>query len=190
MLKSWEKKGESTILVRKYRKTFSLQRFVNPINREEIEFAMIDFTDWSVIMAITEDKKVIVTSQYRPGCNQISCSLPSGTADRNGEDKKSLIIRELEEETGYVAGEVIPLGVGYVHTSNSPTVSHQFLSLNCIPVGHKKENPNEEIEIELVPVQEWYRRVIDGEVDEPHSCLTTIRAMKYLSIKLDFSTRS
>lgn len=190
MLKPWEKKGKLTTLASKYRKTFYLQEFVNPVNGEEIEFAMIDFTDWSVIMAVTEDNKVIVTSQYRPGCNQISCCLPSGTADRNGEDKKSLITRELEEETGYVASEVIPLGIGYVHTSNSPTVSHQFLSLNCLPIGHKKEDPNEEIEIELVPIREWYRRVIEGEVDEPHSCLTTIRAMKHLAIRLDFPATS
>lgn len=188
MLKAWSKIGEEKKLASAYGKVFYMQEFRNPTDDNSMDFALFSFRNWSMVMAVTIDGKVVVEHQYRQGCNKVICSLPAGTADKDNEMPEALVARELEEETGYIAGSLIPLGIGYAHASGSPTVGYHYLALDCTPTGIKNNDVNEEMEIELVPVKEWFIRVLAGEIDEPHSCFTTIRAMKHLNITLDFSS--
>jgi ADP-ribose pyrophosphatase len=68
------------------------------------------------IVAITDDGKLILVEQYRPPVNNYVIELPAGLAgDEPGQADESLLAaarRELQEETGYLAGHLSILAAG------------------------------------------------------------------------------
>jgi ADP-ribose pyrophosphatase len=68
------------------------------------------------IVAITDDGKLILVEQYRPPVNRRVIELPAGlVGDEPGQANEGLLAaarRELQEETGYLAGELSILATG------------------------------------------------------------------------------
>ena len=72
------------------------------------------------ILGLTEDKRVPVVRQWRVPLQAHVWELPAGLLDKPGEDMATTAARELEEETGYWPGKVIPL-LGPATTSSGLT---------------------------------------------------------------------
>ena len=70
-IRPWEKVGEAKVLAKKFGKKFISQWFKNPATGKEEEFILFGQKDWSVVLPITEDEKVVAESQYKQGCHQI-----------------------------------------------------------------------------------------------------------------------
>ncbi len=68
----------------------------------------------AVILAIDEEDHVILVEQYRIPLGRNCIELPAGLIgdhdDVEGEEDSAAAARELEEETGYQAGRIEPLG--------------------------------------------------------------------------------
>lgn len=58
--------------------------------------------DWVNVVAVTADDEIVLVWQHRFGVDAPSVEIPGGTVDP-GEDPAAAALRELEEETGYVA---------------------------------------------------------------------------------------
>src|SRR5690554_1384709 len=56
----------------------------------------------SVVVPITDDGELLLVEQFRKPCEMISLEIPAGKLD-DGEDPEVCAIRELREETGYIA---------------------------------------------------------------------------------------
>ncbi len=65
--------------------------------------------DFAVVVALTEDERMLAVRQYRPSVEQYTVELPSGLVDP-GETPLQTARRELLEETGYVAENMGLLG--------------------------------------------------------------------------------
>lgn len=61
------------------------------------------------VLALTEDGRVVLARQFRPGPGAIVLDLPGGIIDP-GEDALTAAARELREETGFAAGTVEAAG--------------------------------------------------------------------------------
>ncbi len=83
--------------------------------------------DCSEILAITESGSMVLVKSYRPELGCYAYELPSGTL-KKGEDPKAAAIRELEEETGYVAGRMSHLFSGHPLLGYSDCRLHFFLA--------------------------------------------------------------
>ncbi|MFW2851799.1 NUDIX hydrolase [Sphingomonas sp. TX0543] len=107
----------------------------------------------AVILAITANGEVILVEQYRVPLGRNCLELPAGlVGDENpGEDIAPAAIRELEEETGYRAGRVEPLGVFY----SSPGMVSEGFMLVCahdlVRMGDGGGDGDENIIVHLVP---------------------------------------
>lgn len=84
-----------------------------------------------VVVPITCDEKTIVIVQPRVFTKSgIAVEIPAGYIDE-GENPIDAAIRELKEETGYVAKELIPLKSYYQDQGISSAYNHAFLALGC-----------------------------------------------------------
>jgi len=117
------------------------------------------------VIALTKDKKVIVGHQFRPGPEKVMMEIPGGYVDE-GEDPEQAARRELTEETGYVAGEMTPLGKfsrdGYVNGT-----WYYYLATNCEPAESKNVGDDDEfIDVELISIGEFIENAKKGNMTD------------------------
>jgi len=67
----------------------------------------------ALIFATTEQQELVLVRQYRHGAGEILLELPAGSFNPAEESGKSAAARELAEETGYVAEEILELATLY-----------------------------------------------------------------------------
>ncbi len=78
------------------------RRYRHPKTGREGDFYYIDSRDWVVVVARTPKGELVLVRQFRWGADELSWELPGGIIDP-GEDPVEAGLRELQEETGYVA---------------------------------------------------------------------------------------
>ncbi|HEY2759199.1 MAG TPA: NUDIX hydrolase [Pirellulales bacterium] len=105
-------------------------RHLSIANRSGWEFAKRNIDQPAVgIVAIIDDRKVVLVEQYRPPLNGNVIELPAGlSGDVQGEEQESLLSaaqRELLEETGYTAARWTELLRGY----SSPGLTDESIVL-------------------------------------------------------------
>jgi hypothetical protein len=67
----------------------------------------------AMIVAVTEDRLLVLAEEFRPPIGRPVVSLPTGlVGDEGAEDASDAARRELAEETGYAADAFVPIGRG------------------------------------------------------------------------------
>ena len=112
-------------------------------------------------------------------------NLPAGAADLN-EKPEHTARREFLEETGYEAMEGMrflgpPL---WISTRSSWTRFWPFLALGCKKVAEQKLDDVEDIEVELIPLDEWIHKAL-SEIEEPSAVVATFRALPHIGYKIE-----
>jgi len=97
------------------------------------------------VAAITPNNTLLFVKQYRFGVDKPLLEFPAGLIEPN-EDPKVTALRELEEETGYLANHIESLGSYYLSPGYSSEIIHLYFAKDL-----KKTSQNldlfEEIEI-------------------------------------------
>lgn len=87
-------------------------------NCKEVTWSFIEGREAVAVLALTKDGKIVFVNQYRPAIKKNLLEIPAGVIEDN-ETPEEAAIRELEEETGYMAGKLEKLCEFY----NSPGIS-------------------------------------------------------------------
>lgn len=185
MIQGWHK-GREEILLKKFGKEMRSVLFTNPRTNTEEEFVLFGNKDWSVVLPLTADMHVVTVRQYKQGCDKIIRELPAGAADFRNEKPEDVARRELLEETGYEAAEgMLFLGPPlWISSRSSWTRFWPFLALGCRKVAEQKLDDLEDIEIELIPLDEWIHQAL-SEIEEPSAVVATFRALPYIGYKIE-----
>lgn len=110
------------------------------------------------IIAVTDDGKLLLVEQYRPPVGKNVIELPAGLAgDVRGQEDEGLLAaarRELLEETGYEAAEMILLPSGPVSAGLSTEVVTMVRATKLRKVASGGGDASERITVHEVPLAE------------------------------------
>ncbi len=118
----------------------------------------------ALILPVTPNNEIVFVRQYRHGVQEILLELPAGTFDPKKEDSLIAAQRELEEETGYIAQELIFMTTIYDNPVKDDNKIHIFLGLNVEQKGKVDLDITEEIEVVLIPIKDVVSQIISGKI--------------------------
>ncbi len=127
------------------------------------------------ILPLTDDGEVILERQYRYAVRQILTEIPAGKLDAPGEDPLEAAKRELREETGATAREMIPLGDYY----GSPAVMGERIRMflaRGLTFGETEFDEDEFLEVFRLPLAEAEAAVLRGEIPDGKTQAAILRA--------------
>ena len=131
----------------------------------------------AAILCVTNDDKIILERQYRYSYDEVIYEIPAGKLEKD-EDPYYAAIRELEEETGNKAEELIHLTDIYPTCGYSSEVIYLYLALNTKKTTTHFDD-DEIIETYEVPIDEVKNMILDGRIKDAK----TIVSFNYYLLK-------
>ncbi|HMF44542.1 MAG TPA: NUDIX hydrolase [Polyangia bacterium] len=111
-----------------------------------------------VIVAVTDERRLVLVEQYRPAVHRRVIELPAGLVgdvdERRAESLHDAAARELEEETGLRAAELVALFEGPIAVGVSDETVSFFSARGLSRVGAGGGDDTEEITVHEVPLAE------------------------------------
>lgn len=117
---------------------------LGPDGKTEGDYFVLDCRDWVVVIPETE-KTFLMVKQWRHGINRVSVEFPGGIIDK-GESPSEAAKRELLEETGCEAGNIIHLGSMSPNPAIQNNSVHIFLAKDLKMTGKQHLDSDEFVE--------------------------------------------
>jgi len=149
-------------------------------NGRRVKREVVEHSGGVGVLAFDRDGNVLMVRQFRHGIGRESLEIPAGKLEP-GEDPALCGIRELEEETGYRAASVEPLGTLDPTPAYDSEVIHLFLAGELTYAGQNLDE-NEVLSVERVPLERAVGLCLNGGVTDAK---TVIAILKYAAMNLD-----
>lgn len=133
----------------------------------------------AVVVALTEDKEMILVRQYRYVVGQDSLQIPGGRVKNSS--TQQIAAQELREETGYEAGELRHIGSLDYAPAHSTDKVELFLATNCRRVADQDlEDTEAGMTVEVLPIADVYQRAEQGLIDDTLTLAALLIARPHL----------
>jgi ADP-ribose pyrophosphatase len=116
-----------------------------------------------VILAETEDGRILCERQYKHGPRQVILTLPSGSIEKE-EEPLVAAKRELLEETGYVSDDWTFMATRITQANAGGSWTHSFLARRCRKVSEPDSGDLEEMIIECLSPAELLAALRAGDM--------------------------
>lgn len=135
--------------------------------REWESFERVNCKGIVAVVPVTDNKEVLLTRQFRPPVNGYVIEFPAGLNDR-GDTLEEAAKRELLEETGYAAREMIFLTEGPMSSGASGEILTVFLAKDIEFKGIGEKDETEDIEVLKIPITELYQKLDELRLEGNH----------------------
>ena len=149
-------------------------------NGNVFEPYVIECGTWVNVIALTKGREVVLERQYRHAVGQVLLEIPAGVMDAEDESPLQAAKRELLEETGYTSENFIEVGKAYPNPATHTNLTYSFLALDVELVGQQNLDATEEIEVSLVPFDEFVRLAKAGDLPQALHVSALFFALAYL----------
>ncbi len=147
-------------------------------NGREGELEVVRHPGAAAVVPLTADRQVLLLRQYRYATGEWLLEVPAGKLD-GGEEPEVCARRELEEESGYRAGRLRPLG--WIWTSPGFTDERIWLFLATgLEPSRQSLQRDEVLSVEKLPFDEAVRLAARGEIRDSKSICALLRAAELL----------
>lgn len=133
--------------------------------------------DAAVIIPITLDNNIIMVVQSRPNTKEtVSIELPAGMVD-SFEEYKTAAVRELMEETGFLATSIYELECHYQDQGCSEAIVKTFVAEGCKKIQDKKLDGGEKLEYIEISFEDVLEMIKSNYINDAN---TKIAIMQYI----------
>jgi ADP-ribose pyrophosphatase len=144
-------------------------------NGHTVTLELIRHPGAAAVVPVDREGNVILVRQYRHATGSWLLEVPAGTLDHPGEPPEECARREVEEETGYLAGRLISLGWIWTTPGFTNEKIWLYLALDLTPTRADLED-DEVLSVESLPLGEAVRRAVSGEIVDGKSVCALLRA--------------
>ena len=116
------------------------------------------------VVALTDNSEIVLIRQFRKPTEQILIEIPAGLFN-NDEGLENAALRELKEETGYVAKNIKHALSMYTSPGYSTELLHYFLATDLTKEKQNYEE-DEHIEVELTKIEKLSQMVKGGQIKD------------------------
>lgn len=131
-----------------------------------------------VVVPVTSDHRIILVKQWRRAIEKIILELPAGKLEK-GELPEGCADRELQEEIGFKAGELIPMGGFYSAPGFCDEYLHLFIALDLIP-SQLEHDADEAIDLVYVTLEEAWKLIQSHQICDAKTIAGIARYEKWL----------
>lgn len=160
MHRKWQQLS-SKYLIRRWWMNLREDHVRLPHGVEMEEYHVLEYPDWTCIVAITEAGDLVMVEQYRYGIDEVTLELPGG-AIQPDEPAAEAARRELQEETGYGGGEWSFVGKSAPDPSRHTNWAWFYVARGVERLGGQRLDDGEQIRVRIVPIKEALELALSG----------------------------
>jgi ADP-ribose pyrophosphatase len=134
--------------------------------------------DYSTIVPFVSKDEILIIKSYRHLVDSIEIEVPSGYIDE-GETAKQAAIRELKEETGYTAKDIISIGSYTLDYSMFKQKGNIFIAYDLDKEKEQSLGIMEKIDVEIIKIKEIEKLLLQGTISNAASIVAFYRALDY-----------
>lgn len=127
------------------------------------------------VIPLTDEGEVICVRQYRYPFHEDLLEIPAGKLDSPEEDPNDAVRRELREETGALARDVIYLGKYYPSPAILDECIYMYLAKG-LEFGETEPDEDEFIESVRVPLSRLVELTLEGKIRDGKTQIAALRA--------------
>ena len=127
------------------------------------------------MIPLLDDGSVLLERQFRYPVGRVMIEIPAGKLNYKEEDPREAAARELLEETGAVAGELVELGRFLPACAYSDEDIHMYLA-RSLTFREQKLDEDEFLNVFTMPLEKAVREVLAGNIPDAKTQAAALRA--------------
>jgi len=134
------------------------------------------------------DDEIILIRQFRLAAGRVLFEIPAGTLEQD-ESPEKCAARELTEETGYRAGNLVKLSHCFLAPGYSSEMIHFYLATE-LQLGKQQLDDEEAIQVCPTPMRKALEMVRSNEIEDAKTMVGILLYERYLAVQKGLRPRN